>query len=42
MMILEDHEDGIHLTLFDGACREQSRELLLASRATKLKVTSDL
>jgi hypothetical protein len=41
-MILEDHEDGIHLTLFDGACREQSRELLLASRATKLKVTSDL
>ncbi|HMJ11373.1 MAG TPA: hypothetical protein VK524_08190 [Polyangiaceae bacterium] len=41
IMTLEDHEDGIHLTLFDGAGHEQSRQLLLASRGTKLKVTSD-
>ncbi len=40
-MILEDHEDGIHLTQFDGACCEQARELLLASRTTKLKVTQE-
>jgi hypothetical protein len=41
VMTLEDHEDGIHLTLFDDQLREQRRELLLAGRATKLKVTSD-
>ena len=41
ILILEDHEDGIHLTQFDGACREQARELLLASRTPKLKVTSE-
>jgi hypothetical protein len=41
LMTLEDQEDGIHLTLFDAECREQARELLIAARATKLKVTSD-
>jgi hypothetical protein len=41
LMTLEDHEDGIHLTLFDAECREQRRELLMAGRGTKLKVTSD-
>lgn len=40
-MTLEDHEDGIHLTLFDRDCKELGRELLIAARATKLKVTSD-
>lgn len=41
LITLEDHEDGIHLTLFDAQCREQRRELLIAARATKLKVTSE-
>jgi len=41
VMTLEDHEDGIHLTLFDPDCREQRRELLIAARGTKLMVTSE-
>ncbi len=40
VMTLEDQEDGIHVTSFDAAGREVSRELLLGARATKLKVKS--
>ncbi len=39
VMTLEDHEDGIHLALFDSAGREVRRERLIAARTAKLKVS---
>jgi hypothetical protein len=39
VMTLEDHDDGIHLTLFDSAGREVRRERLIATRQAKLRVS---
>lgn len=39
VMTLEDHEDGIHLALFDSVGHEVRRERLIAARAAKLKVS---
>ncbi len=39
VMTLEDHDDGIHLTLFDSAGREVRRERLIAARQAKLRVS---
>ena len=39
VMTLEDHDDGIHLALFDSAGREVRRERLIAARAAKLRVS---
>jgi hypothetical protein len=39
VMTLEDHVDGIHVTLFDRDGVELSRQLILASRNAKLKVS---
>lgn len=41
VMVLEDHDDGIHLTLYDSAGREVRRERLIAARATRLRVSGD-
>jgi hypothetical protein len=38
LMLLEDSEEGIHLTLFDRECREVRTERLSTERAAKLKV----
>jgi hypothetical protein len=38
IMMLDDTDDGILLTQFDGACREVRTEKLSTNRATKLKV----
>jgi hypothetical protein len=37
-MTLDDGDDGILLTQFDGACREVRTEKLSTNRTTKLKV----
>lgn len=39
VMTLEDHDDGIHLALFDSAGREVRRERLIAARQAKLRVS---
>ncbi|MEB2310646.1 MAG: hypothetical protein OZ921_00290 [Sorangiineae bacterium] len=39
VMTLEDHDDGIHLALFDSAGREVRRERLIAAHQPKLRVT---
>jgi hypothetical protein len=38
IMTLDDSDDGILLTLFDGACKELRTERLSTNRATKMKV----
>jgi hypothetical protein len=38
LMILDDDDDGILLTVFDAECREQRTERLSVERATKMKV----
>lgn len=38
IMILEDSEDGLHLTLLDRSCREVRTERLSTERAAKLKI----
>ena len=40
IMLLEDHADGIHMTLFDADGGEQRRERLVASRSPKLRVSA--
>jgi hypothetical protein len=40
VMTLDDGDDGILLTQFDGACKEVRTEKLSTNRATKLKVGS--
>jgi hypothetical protein len=37
-MLLDDTDDGIHLTLLDRACREVRTERLSTERGAKLKV----
>jgi len=40
VMTLDDEEDGILLTQFDGACKEVRTEKLTTHRATKMKVSA--
>jgi hypothetical protein len=37
-MLLEDHDDGIHVSLFDADGKEQRRELLLPGRGARVQV----
>ena len=38
VMMLDDREDGVHLSLYDGVCREIRRERLLATRQGRVNV----
>ncbi len=39
IMMLEDPEDGIYVTLYDNQCRQMSREHLSVDRGAKLRIS---